>query len=377
MMDLDRALKEYHKLKVPKDLYDPSDAVASGAKYNVIVTERATGKTTNVLLLGLVCNWLFGTVVQYVRQYDDMLTPKNARELMDVVTSYGYVSKITRKKYNSLIYKARRWYYCNYDAEGNVTDQSNDPCMVCLSIDKHDTYKSSYNAPDGDFIIFDEFCAKRHAPDEFVSFCDLLSTIIRSRTTPVIWMLGNTIDKYEYYFDELEVSDYLRYMDIGDRELVTTSKGTSIYIEIFAVGKKKKEKSNKLYFGFKNSRLNAITGDDWLIVPCQHIDGKDDTREVLDKVHYVEYEGHYLQIEVCDSEKIGLHLCIHKANKCGYADSVVYSCEEMVDARRRYRFGHSKADRMIWTLYERKKAYYATNSDASIMDKYYSLASQL
>lgn len=377
MMEWNKAIREYKKLRVPKEYYNPCLVPLEQSKYNVIVTERATGKTTNILLLGLICHCLFGTQVQYIRQYDEMLAPKHAKSLFEVIETCGYIPKITRKKYNSIVYKARKWYLCHRDEDGNITDLEDKPCVSCLSIDNHDTYKSSYNAPTGDYIIFDEFCARRHSPDEFFSFCDILSTIIRSRTEPIVWMLGNTLDRYEYYFDELEISDYIKYMQLGESMLVSTSKGTPIYIELYAGEKTKKEKSNKLYFGFKNTKLNAITGDDWLIVPYQHADGKDDTREIIARNHYIQYEQHTIQIDICTSEKYGLHIIMHKCKGCDFDDAIIYTCNDQNDTRKRYRFGHSKTDRMIWTLYERKKCYFATNTDAAIADKYYQLARQL
>ena len=42
----------------------------------------------------------------------------------------------------------------------------------------------------------------------------------------------------------------------------------------------------------------------------------------------------------------------------------------MLDYRYRYSFGSDKIDRLIWTLYERKKFYYSSNSVGAIIDKY-------
>ena len=106
----DKAIKEYRKLGVPEGLFDPTECPLNIAKYFTIVTERASGKTTNVLLYGLVCNKLFGTVIQYIRRDDSMLAPKNAKSLMETIIYNGYVEKLTGDKYNNMLYKSRRWY---------------------------------------------------------------------------------------------------------------------------------------------------------------------------------------------------------------------------------------------------------------------------
>ena len=369
--DFKKIRKEYSKLGVPQGLFDPCDTPLDAAKYFVICTERSSGKTTNTLLLGLICYKLYGSPVQYIRQREDMLAPKNAKALCDVIISAGYVPKLTDGKYNTMVYKARRWYYAK-EENGEITETATEHCIQCLCLQNNDIYKSSYNAPNGDFILFDEFCAKRHLPDEFFLFCDLLSTIIRSRQNPIIWMLGNTLDRYEYYFDELEIADFMKYIQIGEHMEVKTAKGTPIYIEVFAPDKReKKNLINKLFFGFRNSRLNAITGEDWLIVPYQHIDTEDkDEREIIDRRHFIQYEEEYLCLEVVNSEKHGLHVIVHRATNIDFEDATIYTCDTMHDIRYRYRFGFGKVDRMIWTLYDRNKFFYATNACAALVSKF-------
>lgn len=369
----DKAIKEYRKLGVPEGLFDPTECPLNIAKYFTIITERASGKTTNVLLYGLVCNKLFGTVIQYIRRDDSMLAPKNANSLMETIIYNGYVEKLTGGKYNNMIYKSRRWYYCRYE-EDVLVETAKDPCVQCLSVDNSEVYKSSLNQPNGDFIVFDEMCSRRHLPDEFILFCDILSTIIRSRTEGItIWMLGNTIDRYDYYFDELEIADYMKYLQIGENALVKTSKGTPIYIEVFSPKKRTmKEKVNLIFFGFKNSKLNAITGEDWLIVPYQHID-RCDEREIIDRSHFIVYENNLIQLDIVNSEKYGVHVIAHKSTNTEY-EGVYYTTDHLKDIRYRFRYGFSPVDRMIWTLYDRKKFFYATNSDAAIVQKYVNVA---
>ena len=374
--DYRKIRKEFKKLGLPEGLFNPCECPLESNKYFIICTERASGKTTNVLLLGLLLYKMYGCVTQYIRQYDEMLAPKNMRNLFDVIIQNGYIEKLTEGKYNTILYKARRWYYARVENE-EVKEQSTEACVVCLSIQSDDVYRSTYNAPLGDFIVFDEFCSRRHIQDEFILYSDLLSTIIRTRSNPIIFMLGNTLDRYEYYFDELEIAEHMRYIQIGDSMSINTAKGTPIYIEIFAPNKKeKKSLVNKLFFGFKNSKLNSITGDDWLIVPYQHVDGSD-LREILDNRHYVVYEGETLQIDVCHSEKYGVHCVIHRSTNLDKEDAIIYTTDKLNDIRYHFRFGYSKVDKMIWTLYDRNKFFYATNACASIMNKYIDRAEKI
>ena len=197
--------KEFRKLKIPTEFYNPSKCPFDKCKWFINLSDRSTGKTTNWLLFGMIMNKLYGTVIQYVRQTNDMITPRNSKNLFDTILDNNYVSKLTDGKYNTIVYKAKRWYYAIADDNGEIIEQKNNHFMCMLSIDNAENYKSSYNAPYGDIIIFDEFIGKYYYRNEFVRFNDLLKTIIRDRQAPIIVLLANTIDKNSQYFNELEI----------------------------------------------------------------------------------------------------------------------------------------------------------------------------
>ena len=170
--------KEFRKLKIPTEYYNPSKSPFDKCKWFINLSDRSTGKTTNWLLFGMTMNKLYGTVIQYVRQTNDMITPRNSKNLFDTILDNNYVSKLTEGKYNTIVYKAKRWYYAKSDENGEIVEQKNTHFMCMLSIDNAENYKSSYNAPYGDLIIFDEFIGKYYYRNEFVRFNDLLKTII-------------------------------------------------------------------------------------------------------------------------------------------------------------------------------------------------------
>lgn len=370
-LNFNKIIREYSKLKCPPDVYDPCKLPFQRDKYFVLCSERSIGKTTNVILFGMIAHEIHGTQIQYIRQSDNMLEPKNMRQLFDTILKFDYVSKVTKNKWSSVFYYARGWYYCNRDDSGKVTDQDNKPFMFCLAINRNMIYKSTYNSPDGDVVIFDEFVSKYTPQDEFVDFCDLVKTIIRERKSPIIFMLGNTIDRYHIYFSEMELLNITTTMPLGNHTETVTSKGTPIYIE-FPTREKTETKStlNKLFFGFRNKKLGSITGDDWALTPMQHID-KNDNPELITRNLYVSIEGYLINLELVTSDYYGVHVLAHFANST-YPDSHIYTLENMLDYRYRYKLGHDKLDRLIWTLYERKKFFYSNNTVGTLIDKYVS-----
>ena len=77
----------FKSLGIPDNTFNPTDVLSKRlGDWNVILSPRATGKTTNLLLWGMCHNQTDGTVIQYIRQYDDMLTPSTISELLNMVT---------------------------------------------------------------------------------------------------------------------------------------------------------------------------------------------------------------------------------------------------------------------------------------------------
>lgn len=377
MLPFDKIIKKYKKLGCPEDVYNPTTLPLKRNKYFVLLSERSAGKTTNIILLGLCAHEICGTQLQYIRQHSDMITPKTSRQLFDTILRYDYISKVTGGRWHSVTYWAAGWYYCNTDDNGKVTERAEKPFMYCLGLNKAEDYKSVYNSSLGDWIIYDEFVSRYYRQDEFIEFCDVVKTIIRDRQEPVIFMLGNTLDRYNHYFAELEILNITTSLPVGEHTETITAKGTPIYIEIVTKEKTPERLTfNRLFFGFKNKKLGAITGEDWAITPVQHIDDKDaDSRSIIHKALYLIIEGQLLQLELAYSEKYGTHVLAHLAKK-PYPDSRIYSVELMEDKRYRYRFGFDELDKLIWTLYARKKFYYANNLVGVLVDKYVTYATK-
>ena len=369
--------KEFRKLKIPTEYYNPAKSPFDKCKWFINLSDRSTGKTTNWLLFGMTMNKLYGTVIQYVRQTNDMITPRNSKNLFDTILDNNYVSKLTDGKYNTIVYKAKRWYYAKSDENGEIEEQKNTNFMCMLSIDNAENYKSSYNAPYGDLIIFDEFIGKYYYRNEFVRFNDLLKTIIRDRQSPIIVLLANTIDKNSQYFNELEIYNTVQNMKQGDSEIITSERGTNIYVEILESGvKKQKTRSivNTLFFGWKNPLISSITGDDWAINNYPHIPQYNS--KIILKRYYLDFNNTLLALDIKSCDEIGMYVAVHRATRT-YDDSIIFTIGEIDKNNKRFRFGFTPSDKRLWELYKRNKFYYASNDIGSLIDNYVKQALQL
>lgn len=361
---------EFKRLKCPKDVYNPSHLPFESCKWFVTLSERARGKTTNLLLFGMLIWWHYGTGICYLRSSEQMIVPKASKDLFSNIISWGYVEKISNGKYNTIIYKSRRWYFAFTDTDGEIVNQAIEPFCIMLSIDKNEQYKSVLETKN-DFIIFDEFIERYYYPQQFILLCDLIKTIARARQSVIICLSANTIDLNSPYFNELQIRDKIENMTQGDTEIVTTPKGTKVFVEILgkktARAGKKQSIINKLYYGFDNPKLASITGSDtWAMYNYPHTPKE---FKILVKNHYLEYNDKLIQLEICESTEGTIFINCHLATNT-YDDSIIYSLDFSTDINYRYMRGITEIDKFIWGKYDINMFTYSDNAIGSLVEKF-------
>lgn len=370
--DFTKIRKEFYKLKCPETAYNPfkSHVIRSGQWY-LDLSERSTGKSTNWILLGMIMNKLYGTQIIYIREVVDMIRPAHSSQLFKTILEWDYVSKVTDGAYNTVKYQSRAWYYFN--TEKNVA--ADEPFMVALSLDENILNKSSFNAPRGDIIIFDEFISRHNYANQFVDLCDTLKTVIRERDSAFIVLLANTIDRHSFWFRELGIYEAIQKMEIDTSIDVTNEGGTKIAIAL--MGKKAsqmpihRQEHNRKFFGFLNPKLNAITGGEWAmrIYPHPPKALKDSKPERIIFNRYIRHNNYLMQLELYRAPELGLYVVCHKANET-YKDSIIYTLEDITQRNERYKWGSMKIDQLLMRLLKQNKWYYATNLEGSLMDNY-------
>ena len=372
--------KEMKAIGIPTDFYNPVTAPLEKAQWFVEVSERAVGKTTGWLLLGLVMFEMYGTVTIYVRSRKDMIAPKNAISLYYVVKENGYIEKITGGKWNNIIYDKRKWYLCNVDEDGNITEKCPNYCCRMVSIDESGNLKSNFNEPKGDLLLYDEFIpvSERYAiPNEFVSFMDLCSTVFRLRECPKIVLLANNINKYNQYFNDLEIYERISEMQISESCIHTTDKGTKIYIEMIGTPKQfrtKKTTWNRLFAGFRKPELSSITGESTWAVHCyQHIPETEENEriDILFSKIYILYQNKYARLDIVYHERLGTCIFAHWATRT-YKDSIILTNENMTDERYIFGIAHGKRlGKFLESMMKERKFYFASNDVGTFVEGYF------
>lgn len=332
--------------------------------WNILNSSRSRGKTTNILLLGMCCNWTDGTQIQYIRQYDDMLIPSKAQDLFDVIIGAGYIPKITGGKYNNVKYYRRRWYYVNIDVTtGDVVEQAPEAFCVCLGINKEHDLRSTYNAPRGDYIILDEYMRadKMYMRDEFIVFNNLLSTIIRDRNTAVIFLLGNLTDITSPYLLEMGLLDTVRKMSPGDFKHYEID-GVVINVFYIPTISKSKDKLNvsKYFRAWTNSKMVGITGGrgNWALKIYPHAPRENFT--IIDRAQ-LECDDGLICREIRKYNN-GFYLMFYPLyealeNKVTYT----FNTDKAFTYLRRFGWGYTQTDETCRQLFTMKRCYYSDN----------------
>ena len=213
-----------------KKYYSLKKIMSENADYNIIIGERSNGKTYAVLekiLTDYVNEKKEGA---YIRRWKDDILGKRGDNVFSALCENDTVKKLTNGEYETIIYTKASWHLAKYDNESKrMRADKNAFCYAfALSDMEHD---KSISFPNVYNIAFDEFLTRRYyLPDEFIIFMNVLSTIIRDRENIKIFMLGNTVNKYCPYFEELGIKN-IETMQQGSIDVYTFSNELKIAVE--------------------------------------------------------------------------------------------------------------------------------------------------
>ena len=365
--------REFRKLKTPPEVYDPTSVPIESVNYVIDLSTRSFGKTTQWILMGLLMHELYGTTPIIIRQTEEMTAPKHAASLMDVIRTYDggrYIRQLTENRWNDVTIKARKIYYCLRDDRGDIVEKCSDSVIYLLTLEENMDIKSVFNAPRGDLIIFDEFVSDMYRTNEFVTFCDELKTVIRSRISPRVVLLSNTINLTSPYFRELEISKEVRKLHTNESIVVTTELGTKIYVRISDTpATKHKGLLNSLFFGFKNPQLAAIRGGDtvWNFRQVPRILTSDED-VYLDRKLKIDTMDEILSVDFVSTPDRGLVANIHPGEI--HDDSIVLTMSDIWDRQHRKGLGFGQREKMLELLIDRGKVYYSDCETAAVLEHY-------
>lgn len=352
--------------------YSLDNILAQNADYNIIYGERSNGKTTAVLRYALErhINSDYVEQLAIVRRWEEDFKGKNGQQMFESIVALGWVKEMTGGEYNSIYYFSQRWYLAYYNENGEKEKQGVEPFALGFSIGSEEHYKST-SYPNITTILFDEFITRKfYLANEFVSFQNLLSTIIRLRTNVKIFMCGNTINKYCPYFAEMGLSEVKKQKQ-GTIDLYTYGDSELRVAVEYSDFPSKKKASNK-YFAFNNPKLQMITTGGWEIDLYPHLPHKYLPKDVA-YTFYIVFDEEMLTGEViCVDNTVFIYLHRKTTPIKEVNERVVYQTN--VDYRMNYRTNilkpHTKADQKVLDLIRKEKVFYQDNEIGEIFRNY-------
>lgn len=352
--------------------YDIKPILDMGCTYSMIIGERSNGKTYAALNYGMEQYCAGKGTFALVRRWEDDFKGKRGQTMFNGLVQNGVVNRLTKGQYTDVFYQSHRWYFCRYDGDVRVTAPEPFCYAFALSAVEHDK-STSYDCTT---VIFDEFLTRgvylnTNGTNEFVIFCNVLSTIIRYRDNVRVIMCANTVNRYSPYFKEMGLSNVDR-MKQGTIDVYTYGdSGLSVAVEYCGNLNKKGKPSDK-YFAFNNSQLQMITKGVWELEIYPHCPCKYVPKDIV-FTYFMLFEDNILQCEIIRKDKMLFTYIHRKTTPLQNPDKDhIYSLE--YDPRKNYHRNIkrpvSEIERRITYFFIADKVFYQDNEVGEIVRNY-------
>lgn len=302
--------EEQEKEKEMKQYYDINPIDSTGAAYRMIMGQRSNGKTYSVTKHIIEDYFLYGRRAAYVRRWEEDITPKNIQNLF--APHSKLIMELSGGKYNGVTYRAKEFRLCFYNDEDKIETKDTVAFCISRSINAAEHGKGQ-DAGEIHIVCFDEFATREgYLPNEFVRFCNVLSSIIRDREDCIIYMLANTVNRYCPYFSEMGLKNIetmpqgeIRVYHYGDSDL-------TVAVEYCDEVKATKKVASK-FFAFDNPELEMITTGAWELAMYPRAPYKIYEEDIW-KIFYIKFADNLLKGEIVKRDK-DLFIFFHPQTK--------------------------------------------------------------
>jgi hypothetical protein len=354
--------------------YSLANILKYDCDYNIIFGERSNGKTYALLEYIVKQFYESGYKSQgaIIRRWKEDIIGKRASTIFSGLESNNRISEITNGEYNAVWFFSGKYYLANFDenTQKYVPLQTPMAFSFALSDMEHD---KSTSYPNVTTIMFDEFITRRYyLPDEFIIFLNVLSTIIRQRDNVKIFMLGNTVNKYCPYFQELGLK-HIDKMTQGTIDVYKFGENNELKIGVEYCNNSNKEKKSNKYFCFDDKNaVQMIIGGAWELDIYPHLSVKYKNSDVVFS-YFIEFNDNILQADIVQTEN-NYFTYIHEKTtpiKNPHSD-LIYSLKhnEGGNYKRRLLSTATPLERKISMFYATEKVFFQNNEVGEIVRNY-------
>ena len=366
-------MRKKEKIETVK-YYSLANILKYDCDYNIIFGERSNGKTYALLEYIVKQFYESGYKSQgaIIRRWKEDIVGKRASTIFSGLESNNRISEITNGEYNSVWFFSGKYYLANFDenTQKYVPLQTPMAFTFALSDMEHD---KSTSYPNVTTIMFDEFITRRYyLPDEFIIFLNVLSTIIRQRDNVKIFMLGNTVNKFCPYFQELGLK-HIDKMAQGTIDVYKFGENNELKIAVEYCNNSNKEKKSNKYFCFDDKNaVQMIIGGAWELDIYPHLSVKYKNSDIVFS-YFIEFNDNILQADIVQTEN-NYFTYIHEKTtpiKNPHSD-LIYSLKhnEGGNYKRRLLSTATPLERKISMFYATEKVFFQNNEVGEIVRNY-------
>lgn len=350
--------------------YSLKNILTENADYNIIIGERSNGKTYATLKYCLEDFVKNGNEFVYLRRWKEDLMTKRADNVFSSIVQNREIEKMTNGEFNNIVFYRGKYSLAKYDSETKKMIASKKICCYAMSLTdvEHD---KSISFPRVKNIIFDEFLTRKYyLPDEFVIFMNVLSSVIRDRKDVKIFMLGNTVNKFCPYFDEMGLTNITK--QLQDTIDIYSYGDSGLKVAVEYCGNIQKKKASNKYFAFDNPKLNMIKSGAWEIAIYPHlkVGQKIDAKDIVFMFN-IQFNHKIIQGDIVEN-KDGCFLFFHNRTSEVKPNELLYTLDYSTSPfiRKCFAYRSDKIDCKITKFFSDKKVFYQSNDIGEIVKNY-------
>lgn len=362
--------------------YTLTNILKRNAQYNMIYGERSNGKTYAVLEYALKDYLNTGRPLAVVRRYREDFRGKRGAAYFSSLEHNGngknIIKQLSGGRFDRVIYNSSRWYlgYWNEDTQKNVTEENPFAYAFALTEMEHDK-GNSYTCGT---ILFDEFITRgAYLPDEFISFMNTISTIVRSRNDVKIFMCANAVTsgKYNPYFNEMGLK-HAKDMKKGDIDVYKYG-DSKLIVAVEYADSPNKRKPSDIYFAFDNPKLQMITGGEWEIDIYPHLTKDIDKHDICFS-YFIKFDDRILQADIIINSTDKFTFIHEKTTPIKNEDTdIIYSLTPIENHNCYVSLLNpvNTVTKKITTFFKANKVFYQSNEIGEIVTQYLNQCNKL
>lgn len=350
------------------------------ALYNFIFGERSNGKSYACLLYGLERYFKQGYQIAVIRRHRENFKSKRGAAMFNNLVknekNENMVKKLSKGEYDTITYYAGRWFLAKWDSKLQKNIPAPEPFAYSFALTEMESDKST-SYPDIRTIVFDEVLSRDgYLNNEWVYFQNVLSSIIRNRGPEdgfKIFMLGNTVNKYCPYFNEMGLTNVAK-MKQGEIQLYRYGEsGLTVAVEYAEPTAKFGKKKSDVFFAFNDkSAMQMITKGAWEIGTYPHNMVKYEKKDIM-FMYFIEWERTLLQCEIVSKDN-HLFTFIHKKTTDIQNPNrdLIFSIEyhQQLNYCRNIANPATKMLKKIWWFFASDNVYYQDNEIGELVNNY-------